>query len=182
VPLGDIYDWEAPIVIVGAGRSGTTLLASVLGEHPRHLLDRRDVVSPSSTVGDVLPDPNTFAIIAWEGQPVAQARVARPVVVLVLAGDSQSRPVKNPGPLRHSKKSGMEAIRSTTSWKTYTDALPNPQYVQCVRNPFAFAKSSFANNQKQPSEADLIYLLRNGSQSWSERASYGQPDAILNCA
>lgn len=26
--------WEAPVIIIGAGRSGTTLLASALGEHP----------------------------------------------------------------------------------------------------------------------------------------------------
>jgi hypothetical protein len=184
-------DWKAPIVIVGAGRSGTTLLASILGEHPDiYMIGETSFLLPrlwetffsrpeyvrnyrlgklSQSLKQEWRDQSWFSY--W--QVMLNRELSRIPNLSIIEEGENARIAKSIGTLfadtlippdLRRPRWGFKEIWNggdsfNYSWKTYTDAFPNAQYVQCVRNPFAFAKSYFANNQKQPSEADLIYLL-----------------------
>jgi Sulfotransferase family len=184
-------DWEAPIVIVGAGRSGTTLLASILGEHPDiYMIGETSFLLPrlwetffsrpeyvrnyrlgklSQTLKHEWRDLSWFSY--WQG--ILNRDLARIPNLSVIEEAENARIAKSlgmlfadtliPPDLRRPRWGFKEIWNGGDSfnypWGIYTDAFPKAKYVQCVRNPFAFAKSYFANNQKQPSGPDLIYLL-----------------------
>jgi len=184
-------DWEAPIVIVGAGRSGTTLLASILGEHPDiYMIGETSFLLPrlwetffsrpeyvrNYRLGKLSQSLNNeWSKLSWFSywQGILNRDLSRIPDLSVIEAKENARIAKAvgtlfadtliPPDLRRARWGFKEIWNGgdsfNYSWKAYTDAFPNAQYVQCVRNPFVFAKSYFANNQKQPSAADLIYLL-----------------------
>src|SRR5262245_33955304 len=184
-------DREAPIIIVGAGRSGTTLLASILGEHPDiYMIGETSFLLPrlwetffsrpeyvrnyrlgklSQSLQHESRDLSWFSY--WQG--ILNRDLSKIPNLSVIEEAENARIAKSigtlfadtliPPDLRRARWGFKEIWNGGDAfnypWKTYTDAFPNARYVQCVRNPFAFAKSYFANNQKQPSDGDLIYLL-----------------------
>jgi hypothetical protein len=135
-----------------------------------------DVVSPSSTVGGVLFQTRIRSQLSnWEAQPgsrdlswfsywqgILNRDLSRIPNLSVIEEGENARIAKSigtlfadtliPPDLRRARWGFKEIWNGgdsfNYSWKTFTDAFPSAQYVQCVRNPYAFANSYFANNQK----------------------------------
>jgi hypothetical protein len=177
-----------PIIIVGAGRSGTTLLASVIGEHPDvYMIGETSFLLPrlwetfferseyvrnyrlgklAQSTDPIWKDKSWFSY--WQGisRDLSRAgieqieRQENERIARIIGHAFHDMLV--PPPLRRKRWAFKEIWNGGAfnyDWALYKSAFPNARYVQCLRHPMSFARSCFANEKRHPKEDDVLYLL-----------------------
>lgn len=131
---------EAPIIIIGAGRSGSTLLDRMLDAHP-------DI--------QMLGETNFITTMLWKSLLDRRKRhlltVTDPAAVLAemkRLGDIERRTIAELFELSSSRKDrwGMKEIwngaRRTVEWSLYDRVYPAALWVHLIRNPIDYSRSA----------------------------------------
>lgn len=180
---------DAPIIVIGAGRSGSTLLDRILNAHPAiHMLGETNFISATLwktlLAGDKktllsISDPDLVNIeldrlgrlilntvgelfrLTSTGKPLTC--LAKQILLLRAIGDACW--VYSNG--RYFRFWGMKEIwngdRETVDWRIYDKVFPNATWVHLVRNPLDYARSAIDWNGVEMTET----VLANQLKSWS---------------
>jgi hypothetical protein len=179
-------DCQAPIIVIGAGRSGTTLLKRILDAHPsisfagetnfltaRLWLEawgdrfwynwaRYNETEPASARG-MMPDI-PIEVIERERSRIGRL-IAATVADLLSIGDARAWGFK-------------EVWNGTSSfnydWSSYDAVFPRALWVQLIRHPFSFARSCASWNEQ---DLTLSYL-QDRLRDWTTCAQTSRRRAV----
>jgi hypothetical protein len=160
-------DCQAPIIVIGIGRSGTTLLKRILDAHPAisfagetnflparlwleawgdrfwYNWDRYNETEPASARGMMPEIP--IEVIERERSRIGRL-IAATVTDLLSVGDS---------PAWGFKEIWNGTASSNYDWGSYDAVFPRALWVQLIRDPFSFARSCASWNEE---DLTLPYL------------------------
>lgn len=149
---------DAPIIIIGAGRSGSTLLDRMLDAHP-------DI--------HMLGETNFITTLLWKSLLDRQKRhllaIADPSVILeelARLGVVERRTIAELFELASAKKSrwGMKEIwngaRRTVDWSLYDRVYPKAIWVHLIRNPVDYSRSAVGWTGADAAVESYIVQLR----------------------
>lgn len=178
---GRRVDTSSPIIIIGSGRSGTSLLQAVLGSHPdiRMLGEFQyatfDLWRSSWRVAAAVGERSRRVLCARSARTDDRDDVDDDLVIGIAAECVNAERQRIGGILRRSLGEiyGIEAdrgggwgfkeiwLRSDAghTWEPFDAIFPNANYVHLVRSPFSFAISCAAWNRNALTLDSLRQLL-----------------------
>jgi Sulfotransferase family len=184
--IGDYL--ERPIILIGAGRSGSTLFARMLNAHPQvqFLLETDFLIA---RIWREVWDNRLFWVHSLNSQyhVMREPTSAReppaevPAEVIAAAKERASRGVRRlfaelmqvkPGYAAWGFKeiwNGNPAV-AQIPWSIYRRIFPHARWVHLVRDPFTFVHSSARWNQLPLT----IYLLKKELQHWQQVVEWSQ--------
>jgi hypothetical protein len=172
---------DNPIIIIGAGRSGTSLVNAILGSHPQiHMLGEMNFAVPAlwqsfwqsaATTRERQARPSTARCAPWGSQQPNNVRAleeeresgARDRIASMVR-ETLARVYS----LTETAKSwwGFKEIwmssQSPHDWQAYDAVFPTALYVHVIRHPFDFARSVADYTQKPLT----LPLLEENLRGW----------------
>jgi hypothetical protein len=131
---------DAPIIIIGAGRSGSTLLDRMLGAHPDiHMLGETNFIT--ATLWKSLLDRRKRHLLTVADSETILAELKR-------LGGIEQKTIAELFELNSAGKShwGMKEIwngaRRTVEWSLYDRVYPAAIWVHLIRNPIDYSRSA----------------------------------------
>ncbi len=177
-------NYEAPIIIIGAGRSGTTLLSAMLGLHPDISL-HAETAFYIPKVWLHLMEYYDF-IVSWSGMmksislsnqlPVEQDLVTRRSKEEKRIANIVINSLIDIVDIDRSKRHwGYKEIWNGCNahffdWKIYDQVFPQATWVHLIRNPFKFVDSQARNKGEELTKDFLLYHLSD----WTSMMNYSR--------
>jgi hypothetical protein len=160
-------DCQAPIIVIGAGRSGTTLLKRILDAHPAISFAGETNFLPARLWLEAWGDRFWYNWARYNETEPASARGTMPEIPIQVIERERSRigrliaaTLTELLSIGDSPAWGFKEIWNGTSsfkyhWGSYDAVFPRALWVQLIRHPFSFARSCASWNKE---DLTLPYL------------------------
>lgn len=151
------YDCQSPVIIIGAGRSGSTLLSAIFNEHPGisffgesyflapHVWQR--VFEKHGLVMSYLSEWRNPKNLEGNEFEISEQRRVGELIAQFVADVMKTDP--------ESSRWGYKEIWNGSpqfesfDWQIYDLIFPRAKYIHLVRNPFRYAISTAGRKQKE---------------------------------
>jgi hypothetical protein len=169
----------SPIIIIGCGRSGSTLLRNILDAHPEVVMFnefRFSVAKIWDALLDIFRDASAYKILKYiDDHPEVNEEAARsPFLLEKLANQLEPNAAQRRGEIirnaiaealylneRSQSYWGYKEIFNSgeVDWTIYDDVFPQAWWCHIIRNPVDYTRSAIWHTRQQLTDENIIQQL-----------------------